>query len=71
MIYDDYEPYHQHEYINDLWDYEVNLMTTQELQSWAERGFKEYLGNLPEDLLKARHRAFTDLLELSAFRDEE
>jgi hypothetical protein len=66
----DFEPYHQHEYINDLWEYEVNLMNHQELLEWAERGFKDYLGNLPEDLLKARHRALMDLVELSTVLEE-
>jgi len=66
----DFEPYHQHEYINDLWEYEVNLMNHQELLEWAERGFKEYLGNLPEDLLKARHGALMDLIELSTTLEE-
>ena len=69
MIYDD-EPYHQHEYINALWDYEVNLMSNQELVEWAERGFKEYLGNLPEDLLKARNGALMDRVALSTALEE-
>jgi hypothetical protein len=64
------EPYHQHEYINDLWDYERNLMSHQEVLEWAERGFKEYLGNLPEDLLKDRHKALMDLIELSTVLEE-
>lgn len=66
----DYEPYHQHEYINDLWEYERNLMSHQEVLEWAERGFREYLGNLPEDLLKARHKALMDLIELSTVLED-
>ena len=62
---DIFEPMHQHEYINDLWEYEVNMMSHQELLDWAEKGFKVYLYDLPEEALKRRYKAFEDLVMLS------
>lgn len=53
----------QHELVEDLWDYEQNFMSMQELLSWAERGFKAYLMEMPEERLKARHKRLQSLVE--------
>jgi hypothetical protein len=45
------------EMIQELWDYEQNFMSTSESLRWAERGFKDYLYNLPDITLEQRYEA--------------
>ena len=52
------------EMMQEIWDYESNLMTVSELQRWAERGFKDYLYTLSDLRLKNRHEALEWLRDL-------
>jgi hypothetical protein len=57
------EPLHKHEMMDLLWEYEQPFMRMEELLDWAQKGFRVYLDELPEESLKARYNRLQELSE--------
>ena len=63
------EPMHKHEMLDALWDFERPFMTQEELVDWAQKGFRQYLDELPEVQLKYRYEYLLQFT--SNFTDED
>lgn len=63
MDYTDFEPIHQHDIVNDLWEYERPMMSVEELLHWSKAGYTAHLNALPEDALKRRYNQFLTMLD--------
>jgi len=57
------EPLHKHEMMDLLWEYEQPFMRMEELLDWAQKGFRVYLDELPEESLKARYKRLQEISE--------